>query len=70
MNKTIIQILKNVLTGWGVVGLQAATGLYMVSFLLGKLGWDGYGAIGILMSIIGFAEIADLGLPMGLVLYE
>lgn len=66
MNKTIIQIIKNVLTGWGVVGLQAAIGLVMVPFLLGHLGKEGYGVIGILMAIIGFADIADLGLRSAL----
>ncbi|MBC8207540.1 MAG: polysaccharide biosynthesis C-terminal domain-containing protein [Kiritimatiellaeota bacterium] len=66
MHKTVIQILKNMLTGWGAVGLQAAIGLFMVPFLLGQLGRDGYGVIGILMSVIGFAEIADLGLRSAL----
>ncbi len=66
MNKTIVQIIKNVLTSWGVVGLQAAIGLFMVPFLLGHLGKEGYGAIGILMAMIGFAEIADLGLRSAL----
>ena len=66
MNKTIIQVFKNVLTGWGAVGLQAAIGLYMVPFLLGHLGKDGYGVIGVLMSVIGFVGIADLGLRAAL----
>ena len=66
MNKTIQQIIKNVITGWGVVGLQAVIGLVLVPFLLGKMGREGYGAVGILLSIIGFAEIADLGLRQAL----
>lgn len=66
MNKTLIQIVKNVLTSWGVVGLRAVIGLVMVPFLLGHLGKEGYGAIGILLAIVGFAEIADLGLRAAL----
>lgn len=66
MNKTLIQIIKNTITSWGMVAVQAAIGLVMVPFLLGKLGTDGYGAIGILISIIGFAEVADLGLRAAL----
>jgi O-antigen/teichoic acid export membrane protein len=66
MNKTLIQMIKNVLTSWGAVGLQAAVGLYMVPFLFEKLGKEGYGLIGIIGAIIGFAEIADLGLRAAL----
>jgi O-antigen/teichoic acid export membrane protein len=66
LNKTLIQILKNIITSWCAVGLQAVIGLVMVPFLLGKLGKDGYGAVGILSAIISFAGIADLGLRQAL----
>jgi O-antigen/teichoic acid export membrane protein len=53
-------MIKNVLTSWGAVGLV------MVSFLFGHLGTQGYGAIRVLMSVIGFVGIADLGLRAAL----
>lgn len=62
MNKTFVQILKNIASSWGVIGLKLAIGLFMVPFLLGHLGKDGYGVVGIITSIIGFTGIADLGL--------
>jgi O-antigen/teichoic acid export membrane protein len=66
MNKTVVQIFKNLITGWGAIVLNAAIGLYMVPFLLGHMGKEGYGVVGILLSVVGFAEIADLGLRAAL----
>lgn len=65
-NTTIRQVIINVVTRWGVVALQAAIGLFMVPFLLGHMGKEGYGVIGLLMSVIGLTEIADLGLRSAL----
>lgn len=46
--------------------MQAAVGLIMVPFLLGQMGREGYGVIGIIAAIIGFSNIADLGLRAAL----
>jgi O-antigen/teichoic acid export membrane protein len=66
ISKTIIQILKNTVSSWGMVAVQAAVGLIMVPFLLGQMGREGYGVIGIIAAIIGFSNIADLGLRQAL----
>lgn len=49
-----------------MIAVQAAVGLAMVPFLLGRLGKEGYGVVGIIGAIIGFAGIADLGLRSAL----
>ena len=41
---------------------QGAIAFFMVPFLLGKMGTEGYGVVGIIMSIVGLSAIADLGL--------
>jgi O-antigen/teichoic acid export membrane protein len=63
---TLKQIAVNTVSNWGAVGIQAAIGLYMVPFMIGELGKDGYGVIGIIAAIVGFSEIADLGLRTAL----
>ena len=60
------QIAVNTISNWGAVGIQAAIGLYMVPFMIGELGKDGYGVTGIIAAIVGFSEIADLGLRTAL----
>lgn len=64
--KLLRRIALNTATNWGSVGIQAVIGLYMVPLLLGVLGKNGYGVIGVICAIIGFSEIADLGLRSAL----
>ncbi|MCB1069064.1 MAG: oligosaccharide flippase family protein [Kiritimatiellae bacterium] len=66
MNKTVVQVIKNTVSGWGMVSAQAAIALVMVPFLIGKLGVEGYGVIAIITAIVGFSMIADLGLRAAL----
>jgi O-antigen/teichoic acid export membrane protein len=66
VSQTIIQIAKNTFSSWGMVAVQAAVGLVMVPFMLGHLGKEGYGVLGIIGAIIGFSAIADLGLRAAL----
>lgn len=66
MSQTKIQIVKNTFSSWSMVAVQAAVGLVMVPFMLGKLGKEGYGVLGIIGAIIGFSAIADLGLRAAL----
>jgi O-antigen/teichoic acid export membrane protein len=63
---TVVQIFKNVFSNWGTIGVRSAIGLFIVPFVIGRLGKEGYGVVGIIMSMIGFAEIADLGLRAAL----
>jgi O-antigen/teichoic acid export membrane protein len=60
--RTISQIIINTLTGWGALFVQAAIGLFMVPFLLGQMGKDGYGLIGLLGVVVSLSLVADLGL--------
>ena len=60
------QILRNLFTGWLSVIVKTAIAIYMVPFLLSKLGQEGYGLIGLLIVIIGFSAVADLGLRKSL----
>ena len=66
VNRTIVQIVKNTFSSWGMVAVQAAVGLLMVPFMLGQLGKEGYGILGIIGAIIGISAIADLGLRAAL----
>lgn len=62
----LAQILRNLFTGWLSVIVKTAIAIYMVPFLLSKLGQEGYGLIGLLGVVIGFSAVADLGLRKSL----
>jgi O-antigen/teichoic acid export membrane protein len=66
MNKTLIQIFKNTASSWGAIAIQAVIGVVMVPFLLGRMGTEGYGVIGIIGAIVAFSSIADMGLRAAL----
>ena len=63
---TIKQIFMNAITGWGAILIQVLIALVMVPFLIRTLGVDGYGLVGLLMVVVSFSEIADLGLRVAL----
>lgn len=62
----IQQILLNALAGWGALFIQAPIGIFLVPFLIKRLGVDGYGIVGLLTVIVAFSEVMDLGLRASL----
>ncbi len=54
------------LTGWSATFVRSVIALLLVPFLLKRLGQDGYGLVGLLGVIMGFASVADLGLSTAL----
>lgn len=62
MTKTTTQIAKNVGTSWIATFAQAAIGLFMVPFLLGHLGKEGFGICSLLGVIVSTTAMVDLGL--------
>lgn len=56
----------NVLTRWGAITTRAAIGIVLVPFLLGLLGKETYGLVGLVGSIVTLAMLADLGLSSAL----
>jgi O-antigen/teichoic acid export membrane protein len=60
------QISWNLITGWISVLIRCGIALVMVPFLLTHLGREGYGLIGLLGTILGFSQVADLGLRQAL----
>lgn len=58
----IQQIVGNMLSGWGLTLVRAVIALVIVPFLLHHLGVEGFGLIGLMMVIISFANVSELGL--------
>ncbi len=56
------QIIKNTLTGWGAILVRAVIALVMVPILIGAMGKEGYGLIGLFSVLVGLSAVADLGL--------
>ncbi len=59
-------ILRNLLSGWITIAVRAVIAIVMVPFLLIHLGKEGYGLACLLMVLVGFASVADLGLRSAL----
>ncbi len=68
MNKisTFKQLVLNTLSGWGSVVMRSLIALVMIPVLLGAIGKDGYGLIGLLSVFVSLSSIADLGLRQAL----
>ncbi len=60
------QIIKNTLTGWGAILVRAVLALVMVPVLIGAMGKEGYGLIGLFSVLIALSYVADLGLRSAL----
>ncbi len=63
---SIQQIVVNMLTGWGAVIVRTGLALFLVPFLLGHLGKEGYGIVGLMTVLIGLLQMADLGMRQAL----
>lgn len=60
------QIARNTITGWGAILVQSVIALMMVPFLIGAMGKESFGLIGLFSVFIGFSNVADLGLRSAL----
>ena len=62
MNKTIKQVVVNVFSLWLSVVVQGVLAFLLIPFLIGVMGKDGYGVVGLLGVMVGMSAIADMGL--------
>jgi O-antigen/teichoic acid export membrane protein len=57
-----MQLLKNVLSGWGNLVLNFFIILILTPYVISQLGQEQYGLWALILSIIGFYNLADLGI--------
>ncbi len=60
--RTTRRVMINVATRWLATLVQGGLGLFVVRFLLGELGQEGYGLTALMGVVVSFAAVADLGL--------
>lgn len=58
---TFRRVFLNVITRWIATFVQGAIGVFLVKFLLGQLGQDGYGLTALMSAVVSMAMVADLG---------
>ena len=63
---SIRQIAYNLLTGWAAIVVRTGLALYIVPFLLSRMGQESYGLLGLLGVFVSLANTADLGLRSAL----
>jgi len=66
MRDTVRQMMINTASGWLSVLGRSALAFFLVPFLLRHLGRSSFGLVGLLMALLTFAEVADLGLRQAL----
>lgn len=59
--KDLHQIVWNFLTSWGSVVVKIGFFFHTVPMLVSALGADGFGVTGLVMVVVGFTIVADLG---------
>lgn len=56
------RVFLNTLTRWMAILVQGALGVFVVRFLLAKLGQDGYGLTALMGAVVAMGTVAELGL--------
>ena len=62
-------LIINALSNWVTLGLNLAIGLLLTPYIIGCLGTEGYGIWALVISIIGYYGLLDLGVSSALIRY-